>query len=273
MIVVESGGTKSTWVFKSESGKLNTIQTLGLHPQELSQYKQDAIRLLISSQKLEGESIYFYGAGCESPEAKVKITTFLEDLGLSVEQVQTDIYAACLAHLGNQAGIVGIIGTGAVAAMFDGEKVIQQTSGLGYILGDEGSGFDIGKRLLQRYFKGELPKEICESIEAYFNHESILHRIHEPDGRKFIAGLTKIVYEYPSEKSINEILTTAFSDFCETALLPMSKDFPVNFVGSVAFYFKDELKKALLIAGFEMGEVKKEAVLGVFDFLSSHISD
>lgn len=268
MIVVESGGTKSTWVFKSESGKMKSFETVGLHPQELSHVKQDAIRVLIDTQKLAGQIIYFYGAGCESPEAKTKIISFLEALGLEVNQVQTDIYAACLAHLGAEEGVVGILGTGAVAARFDGEKVIQQTSGLGYLLGDEGSGFDIGKRLLQRYFKDETPQTLTNAIDAYFGDASILHRIHEPDGRMWMAGLTKVIHQFPSEEVTNQILAEAFTEFCEKALRPLNRDFPIHFIGSIAFYFQEELKEALLIAGFKMGEVKKEAVYGVFDFLS-----
>lgn len=269
MIIVESGGTKSTWVFSSESSNIQSFETVGLHPQELSPEKKETVQSLIVSHQLQNEDIYFYGAGCESGEAKAKITSFLTELGLNVVQVQTDIYAACLAHLGKQEGIVGIIGTGAVAAKFDGEKVVQQTSGLGYLLGDEGSGYDIGKRLLQKHFRNELPQEISESINEYFNHKSILHRIHEPDGRMCIAGLTKIVHQFSSEKSMKEILGSAFLDFCEMALRPFNSNLPVHFIGSVAFYFQSEVKKALQKEGYTMGEVKKEAVFGVFDFLSS----
>ena len=268
MIVVESGGTKSTWVFDSANDR-KSVESVGLHPQELSLDKEKTIKEIIESQNLIGQSIYFYGAGCESNEAKVKITAFLEQFGLIVSQVQTDIYAACLAHLGNQSGIVGIIGTGAVAAQFDGEKVIQQTSGLGYILGDEGSGFDIGKRLLQGYFKKELPQEIAEAIESYFNHKSILHRIHESDGRMCIAGLTRIVHQFRNYNSIKSILNSAFTEFCKTALNPMDRDYPIHFIGSIAFYFQKELEESLIINGFEMGVVKKAAVNGVFDFLRS----
>lgn len=267
MIVVESGGTKSSWVFNPGKNR-KCIESVGLHPQELSKDKENTIKDLIQSENLQNHSVYFYGAGCESPEAKTKITNFLEGLGLEVKQVQTDIYAACLAHLGNQAGVVGILGTGAVAAQFDGDKVIKQTSGLGYILGDEGSGFDIGKRLLQYYFNNQLPKEISDSIEKYFNHKSILHRIHEPDGRMCIAGLTKIVHENREHSSIKKVLDQAFTEFCTTALAPLNNTNPIHFIGSIAFYFNEELEEALVKQGFSMGEVKKVAVFGVFDFLS-----
>ncbi|HZH86755.1 MAG TPA: hypothetical protein VFD77_05520 [Brumimicrobium sp.] len=268
MIVVESGGTKSTWVFYNSLGTKVDLVSVGLHPQELTSQKEKLISQLIDENQLKGREIYFFGAGCESQEAKVKVTRFLEEFSLNVQQVETDIYAACVAHLGNTEGVVGIIGTGAVAAHFDGQKVVQQTSGLGYLLGDEGSGFDIGKRLLQSYFGNELPKAIRQEIEIYFDHQSILHRIYESDGRMFIAGLTKVVYEFKSEPVIVKLLNESFLAFCETALHPLNPKHSINFIGSIAYYFEDELGKSISASGYQLGNVKKEAVHGVFAFLS-----
>lgn len=268
MIVIESGGTKSTWVFYTSSEKKATVGTVGLHPQELSKEKHEVISKLVQEHELEGEDVYFFGAGCESQEAKLKVKQFLEEFSLHVKQVETDIHAACIAHLGITEGVVGIIGTGAVAARFDGKKVIQQTSGLGYLIGDEGSGFDIGKRLLQSYFRNELSDELREKIEEYFNYKSILHRIYEVDGRMFVAGLTRIVYDFKSEPSIQKILDDSFVAFCETALKPLTIKTPVFFIGSVAYYFKNELNTSLLKSGFQLGDVVKEAVHKVFSFLS-----
>ena len=83
-----------------------------------------------------------------------------------------------------------------------------------------------------------------------------------------IAGLTKIVRQSSTEETIKEILSAAFSDFCEKALKPFESKLPIHFVGSVAFFFKDELSEALLKAKMKIGDVKKEAVFAVFDFLS-----
>lgn len=268
MIVVESGGTKSTWIFSTETRQRKRVETVGLHPQELSLAKRSSIQQLVKKYQLTGQSLYFYGAGCESQTAKLKITQFLAELGLQVKEVQTDIHAACLALLGNSKGVVGILGTGAVAAQFDGERIIKQTSVLGYILGDEGSGFDIGKRLLQHYFKADLSLELREAIEDYFEGEAVLHRIHEPDGRMFIAGLSKLAHQYRYEKEVKQILDSAFSDFYITALQELTDTFTVHFVGSIAFYFKDELRNTLSEHGLSLGNVEKEAVSGVFSFLS-----
>src|SRR5690554_3779618 len=196
MIVIESGGTKSTWVCHVKNESPKTILSVGLHPREISPSKEEVIQELVNEHKLAGREVYFYGAGCESPEAKFVITEFLEKLGLEVKQVETDIYAACIAHLGNKPGVVGIVGTGAVAAEFDGRRVVRITSGLGYMLGDAGSRFHIGKRLLQPYFNHTPSQEANSPTQAYLEHKTTSHRVYAPDGRMVVARLTRIVAEH-----------------------------------------------------------------------------
>lgn len=269
MIVIESGGTKSTWVFKDSNNDSQSITSVGLHPRELSPSKQIEILNLIQENNFEGEEVYFFGAGCESQEAKNDIILFFHQLNLNVILAETDIYAACIAHLGRKSGVVGIIGTGAIAAKFDGHNVIKKSSGLGYLIGDEGSGFDIGKRLLQEYFKNQLPDKIRVKVEDYFSQHSILHRIYAVDGRFVVAGLTKLVYEFRNEPIIRQILYQAFSDYCLTALDPLDVKSPVHFIGSIAYYFKKELSETLYRKGYQLGNIEKEAAYLVYAFLSS----
>src|SRR5690554_2534219 len=268
MIVVESGGTKSTWVFHDISGQQKSITTVGLHPQELSNSKLKVISDLIEVEQLQGSSVYFFGAGCESNEAKNKVIRFLEKFSLLVQQVETDIYAACVAHLGDTEGVIGILGTGAVAAHFLGHKIVQQTSGLGYMLGDEGSGFDIGKRMLQAYFRNDLSPGLNQAIKDYFSGKSILHRIYAPDGRKIVAGLTKIAFKYRELIEIQKVLSEAFADFYHTAIQPFGNIKEVFMIGSVAFFFQEELSKSLQLKGCSVSAVEKEAVFKAYRYLS-----
>ncbi|MBW7867906.1 MAG: hypothetical protein H3C31_06235 [Brumimicrobium sp.] len=267
MIVVESGGTKSTWVYRDASGQLTQKATVGLHPQELTDQKKTIFLQFIQENNFQQEEVYFFGAGCESKEAKTKIIQFLNLFQLNVRLVETDIYAACIAHLGNREGVVGIIGTGAVVAYFDGKNVKQITSGWGYILGDEGSGFDLGKRLIQYYLRGELSLTVRKKIEEYFQGHSIIHRVYEPDGRKFVAGLTKIIHEFLHESEVSELISQGFSDFCQTALKPLKTSIQeIHFIGNVAYYFENQLSNALTHHGYRLGSIKCEAAQAVYEF-------
>ena len=54
-----------------------------------------------------------------------------------------------LSALGKQAGVVLIVGTGSIALAQDEAGNVSRVGGWGHILGDEGSGYDIGRRGLQ----------------------------------------------------------------------------------------------------------------------------
>lgn len=270
MLVIESGGTKSTWIFGADASTYQTMETVGLHPQELSDEKQNTIADFIQKHSLSGASTFFYGAGCESDVAQKKIMNFLTTLSLHVIEINTDLFAACRAHLGNSEGIVGILGTGAIVAQFDGQKIIKKTSGLGYLLGDEGSGYDIGKRLLQAYYRNDLSTALCAEIDNYFENKPILHRIYAPDGRMVIAGLSKIAYRWRKEAVIRQLLKQAFTDFCITALNPLSLQhdkYEIHFVGSIAFHFSEELREVLVENEYEMGTIFPIAAQEVFHHL------
>ncbi|MDX1651688.1 MAG: hypothetical protein R3277_04295 [Brumimicrobium sp.] len=269
MIIVESGGTKSSWTFRDPvTRKLITRETVGLHPNEISEEKKGILNEFIAELP-DGEirnEIHFYGAGCEGNDGKTTILNELETYGFRKIHVETDLKAACLAVLGNNPGYAAILGTGAIAAAFDGNDVTKRTSGLGYILGDEGSGFDIGRRLLRSYFYKDLPEEIETEIKNYFHpHEDILHRIYRPDGRKIVAGLSLVAHSFKSEKTVCSLINQAFEDFYIMAILPLGKVRTIGFVGSIAFYFEKELREVLDKHNIEVLKIHQSAIQGLID--------
>jgi N-acetylglucosamine kinase-like BadF-type ATPase len=276
MIVIESGGTKSTWAYFDEvSSSVKLIETVGLHPREIDSNKTELIgELLKSNSNFQTTSqVYFYGAGCENQKGKDTIEKLFNSHGFSKVSVETDLKGACLALLGNQPGFTGILGTGAVAAQFDGKTIIKQTSGLGHLLGDEGSGFDIGKRLLNAYFSQDLPQNISNEIESFFSPEKdIIHRVYKPDGRMVIASLTHIVKKHSSEKVIQTILESAFTDYYNTALKKFSNISDINFIGSIAYHFENELISTLLKYNISVQKVHQTAIKPLFKYHRKHLT-
>lgn len=270
MIVIESGGTKSTWAYLDEnSSTIKLVETVGLHPREINSEKDQVLKefLNINSALQTNSHVYFYGAGCEKIKGKQTITQLFNAHGFKNISVETDLKGACLALLGNQPGFVGILGTGAVAAQFDGENIIRQTSGLGHLLGDEGSGFDIGKRLLNAYFNQKLPKKINETIEALFSPEKdIIHRVYMPDGRKLIASLTQVAKMYLNEKVIQAIIEAAFNDYCITALKQFPNISEINFIGSIAYHFENELTNVLSERKISIRKIHQSAIKPLYHY-------
>lgn len=268
MIVIESGGTKSTWAYLDEvNSSVKMIETVGLHPREIDSEKEKIIKAFLKENRAiqTDSSVFFYGAGCEKQKGKDTIKKLFNSHGFSKVSVETDLKGACLALLGNQSGYVGILGTGAVAAQFDGKNIIKQTSGLGHLIGDEGSGFDIGRRILNAFFNNDLPQSINEEIERSFLPEKdIIHRIYQPDGRKVIASLSHIAKKYSTEKEIQFILNSAFNNYYNTALKRLPQISKIGFIGSIAYHFENELKRTLLEHKIDVQKIYKSAIKPLF---------
>lgn len=263
--VVESGGTKSTWIFNDSQGNSKSFQTVGLHPYELTEGKKQIIITQLKQNDFPLEQpLYFYGAGCESTVGKLNISDLLSTIGIINHQINTDLLGACIACWGNNSGVTGILGTGAITAQFDGKQILQTKSGLGYLLGDEGSGFDIGKRLLNHYFNNQLSKEISIEIEQYFNgSDQILPKIYAENGRFIIAGLTKIVKRHEQNPTVKALLNKAFHDFHKTAIEPLNTS-TLKIVGSIGYHFQESLTNSLVQKDVSVTEVFQDAASSLF---------
>jgi len=272
MIVVESGGTKSTWVCRDSKGNLKKFILQGLHPQEINPEKVLAANDLISQNHLIGKDVYFFGAGCESSSGKKRITELLLEIGLNPKMIVSDVVGACMAVLGNDNGVAGILGTGAVAAYYQNQKVQQMTSGRGFILGDEGSGFDIGKRITVACLDGKFTNypDVEKSIHEYYGgKDKIVHACSGIHSRFKIAGLTEVIADYRENPIINKVLLNSFQDYTETAILPLRHDGRVGMVGSVAYFFREEFSKVLSSNDIVLTKVVIAAVDDIYAFVES----
>ncbi len=270
MIVVESGGTKSTWVYEDAAGDLKKSVLLGLHPQEITPQKSQAVNDLITRNNLTGREVYFFGAGCESESGKKIISKLLLEIGLVPKMIVSDVVGACMAVLGGEDGVAGILGTGAVAAYYKNNEVQEMASGRGFILGDEGSGFHIGKKITIACLDNALAEypDIEVLIHNYYGgKDKIVHACSGANSRFKIAGLTEVIAEYRTNPVIHKVIIESFQDFVQKAILPLKHDGQIGMVGSVAFYFKNELSNVLSNNNIELKKVALAAVDDIYTFI------
>lgn len=254
--VADSGGTNTKWLFDIDGEHTITIETDGLHPKELNEKKNKQLKNLLNTIKIDDFILHFYGAGCKNEENKKITENFLAEIGFKEHFVYSDLLGSCRACLGNKMGNVAILGTGAVGAHYSGDNVVISTSGLGYLLGDEGSGFDLGKRLLRLYFDKSLSQVVSTKIENYFgNEELILTSIYSEGGRKKIAGLARIVKQYENSSSIKSLINKSFNDFFKNSIKPLPKLDTIYLTGAVAYYFEDDLRKIFSEQGITIKEI------------------
>ncbi|MDE6715614.1 MAG: ATPase, partial [Muribaculaceae bacterium] len=218
-------------------------------------------------------SIYYYGAGIVSQATRDKIRNILQrHISEACEVlVETDLFGAARVLCGNNSGIACILGTGANSCLYDGEKIVDNVSALGYVLGDEGSGAVLGKLLVGDVLKRRLPKDLCEKFlkEYDLDMAKVVTRVYsQPGANRFLASLSPFLLQNIERKEIRDIVLRSFKDFFIRNISNYEnyKEYPINFVGSIAHYYHDILKEAAEATGCRLGKVVQAPLEGLVEY-------
>jgi N-acetylglucosamine kinase-like BadF-type ATPase len=274
-LIVDSGSTKADWVAISEQEKRVDLVTDGINsltqsPESMHLAMSSNIELVQIAPKVN--AVYFYGAGCSKGEAKEVITLVLQSLFTNATViVDTDLMACALATYSGKPIISCILGTGSNACHFDGNVIDQKIPALGYVMGDEGGGANFGKQLLSAYFYGNLPEDLKQEFDLKYNlsiQEVLANVYREPSPNRYLASFTEFIGEHKEHPFVNEIIESGFRSFLKTFVLcyGFSKEVSINFVGSVAFYFQEELKKVALELELKIGVVIQKPIEGLVKY-------
>lgn len=280
-LLVDSGSTKADWIAINDSGKvLFTSQSLGLNPEVLS--KEEIIERLedrfdISHNKTKATHLYFYGAGCGTDRMKNYLTEVFQEYFPNAEVlVHEDTYAAVYATTpeGEQA-IVCILGTGSNCSFYDGNTLHQKVQSLGYICMDDCSGNRFGRHLLRGYMFNKMPKEMAAELEKSFDVDVdvIKHNLYkEPNPNAYLATFAKFLIKHKDTDFCKKYIYSEMEDFVENYIKQYDnfREVPVHFVGSIAFYLKDELQEVLSKHGITLGNVLRRPIDGLIAYHILH---
>ncbi len=274
ILIADSGSTKTTWcALNPETRETTFTETSGINPFYLN--KKDILTLLKSeyhSSVMNFETIWFYGAGCanESSINRVKeaLARFFKSETINVE---SDLMAAARALCQTQPGIACILGTGSNSCAYNGREITAHVPPLGFILGDEGSGAVIGKRLLADVLKNQLPGHIIEKFFLRYqtSYNEIMENIYrKPSPNRYAAGFVPFIAKHEEEPALDEIIMEAFNQFICRNILQYNHhlELTIHFTGSIAWIFKQKLEKALLKHNLIMGQVVKEPINGLIQY-------
>jgi N-acetylglucosamine kinase-like BadF-type ATPase len=276
-LLVDSGSTKADWIAIDETGKVQfTTQSLGLNPEVLD--KEEIISRLedkfdISQNKDKVKQLFFYGAGCGTDRMKLFLKEIFQNYFKNAEvDVQEDTYAAVYATTpkGEQA-IVCILGTGSNCSFFDGKILHQKVQSLGYIAMDDGSGNRFGRHLLRGYYFNKMPKELAKEFEKEFNLDAdyIKENLYkEPNPNAYLATLAKFIIKHKENDFCKKIIKSELKKFAKNYIMQYDNchDVYVHFVGSIAFYLKDELEEILNNYDIKIGNVLRRPIDGLIAY-------
>ena len=267
-LIADSGSTKTTWLFRDGRNPDVTLHTTGINP---VRDKSETIESVLMPLARAGVTdVFFYGAGCIPPYSGM-VERVLQAVFPSARIfVESDLLGAARALCGHSEGIACILGTGSNSCLYDGERIIQNVSPLGWILGDEGSGAVLGRTLVGDLLKGQLPHWLLEAFETRFGltRASIIEAVYrQPQPNRFLASLVPFLAEQRREASIHDFLIRQFRLFLVRNVAAYERrDLSVNFVGGVAYQFEDELREASSLEGFDIGVVNRSPMDGMARF-------
>ena len=226
ILIADSGSTKTDWRLMDGSQEISQIKTKGFNPyyQEMDEMIQEIESALMPAlDSFPISTIYFYGAGCSTIERQKKISNALAPYFKETEIiVQSDLIGAARALSGNQPGIVCILGTGSGSCRYDGESVTKNIPSLGFILGDEGSGAWLGKKMVTDYLRGHMPKKCIETInqKLHIDKEIILEHVnHKPMPSRYLAGFAKFISENIDQTYFYKLLFDSFTAFAKNYII------------------------------------------------------
>lgn len=275
-LIADCGSTKIDWVLLKNGKVEKQVFTLGINAVMLTEEEirnRIAAELMPELGETPVEEIYFYGAGCISDEVCGNVARALRDNIPSAKtvEVHTDLLAAARALFGHDAGIACIMGTGSNSCYYDGEAIVNNVSPLGYILGDEGSGAVLGKILIGDVLKNQLPKELCEKFLKQYDLDrlTIIRRVYkEPQGNRFLASVTPFLKENIEIKEVHDLVFNSFKAFFVRNICqyPRHKELSVNFIGSIAYYYRPVLEEAAAAVGCHVGKIIKSPMEGLIEY-------
>ncbi len=96
---------------------------------------------------------FFYGSGCGVEENCIIVQEQLQVVFTKADiLVKEDLLGAAYAVYRGKPTMVCILGTGSNSCYFDGKDIKVELPSLGFLLGDDGAGSSMGKRIVKNFF-------------------------------------------------------------------------------------------------------------------------
>lgn len=246
ILIADSGSTKTEWLFSYEN-EMKIAVTQGLHPLFITEENLTKIIEieLPENFKQNVSQLFFYGAGCASKEGQEKIKRVLSKIFDSAKiEVASDLLGAAHACCGNKKGIVAILGTGSSVCQYNGKEIEIIRPSLGYVLGDEGSGNHIGKKLLNDFFTAKMPTDLFEKfVKKYaLTRENVIESIYRSEfPNRYLAAFALFAAEHIDTVYCKKIVKDSIMELFDHHIIPLyeKSKLPVSFNGSIAFYFQE----------------------------------
>ncbi|MDA8692842.1 hypothetical protein N9L92_02180 [Saprospiraceae bacterium] len=268
-LIIESGSSHSTWVILNDK-VIETQQLPGINPTAMPESIQ-VIEAYSSTYKEKIDKIFYYGSGVSSQQKAEQIRGLLSvQFPIADIEVVSDIVAACRSFDSPGLCIVSILGTGVNTVLYDGKNIKSSIRSLGYLIDEEGSGFNIGRLIIKRFLRSEMQKTDRDLFTSTYNlnpTELISDIYNHTQANFLIASYSKFLNK-STEELRNEILNENFNAYALNHIQKIDnyRDYNINFVGSIAYVFREELVEAMHEIGATIGEIIQSPIEGLIKY-------
>ena len=275
-LIADSGSTKTEWCLLKGNTK-NIFTSQGMSPYFIAGQQMENIinlEVLPSLKKAQVEELYYYGTGCANPGNARMVKKALKNcFPNAIIHVDTDVTGAAKALCGNEKGVACILGTGSSSCYYNGKRIVKSSPGLGFILGDEGSGAYLGKKVIQYYLYNTFDGDLRSRFDAKFvtNVNEILNAVYKESlPNRYLASFAIFLAENRGHYMVENIIEDGLNDFFYAQVYKYRESwkFPVHFTGGIAFGFKDVLQQMCESYQLQLGNVLKNPMEGLIKYHS-----
>jgi glucosamine kinase len=273
-LIADAGSSKTAWVLH-DGQKSKKFTSAGISPYFLTvpQIVDLLNKEVIPKMKnIVPDYICYYGTGCSAPEKAKEVKKALKiSWPSSTVEVHHDLFGAARGLCGREKGIACILGTGSNSCYYNGKKIVTNSPGLGFVLGDEGSGAYLGKKVVQYYLYNTFDPDLMDRFQSAFSTSKaeILNNVYRmPLPNRYLASFTGFLIDNRGHYMVENIIEDGFNDFFFTHICKYKESWtlPIHFTGSVAFGFKDVLKDLCNTYELKLGRVIKNPIEGLIDY-------
>lgn len=282
IIIADSGSTKTHLKIVNSNRQMEDVYISGINPfyqtEEEIHYNIES-RLIGKLDNMSVSKIYFYGAGCAFPEKKQVVNQALSEFFPHADiHIHNDLLAAARALFADKEGLVCILGTGSNSCHYQNGKIIKNVSPLGFILGDEGSGAVLGKKLvancMKNIYSADLVADFYKSCQT--TPAEIMEWVYKRTfPNRYLASLVPYIVENIDRQEMQDLVESSFQEFFQRNVTryQISTTIPLGFIGSIAYQFQDILKSVATQYGMTVSKIEKEPMQGLVKYHIEHINN
>lgn len=278
-LIADSGSTKTDWVLLDGDNKRHEFKSEGINPFfHTPETVAETLRKISFAPFSHADisEVFFYSAGTSNERnRKIMEEGFSKEFPEARLFIMHDLLGAARALFSDDSGIACIMGTGSNSCLYEGGKIAMNLGGHGYILGDEGSGMHIGRKVVRDFMSDLMPPHALAAFNAAFGltKDEISYAVYKKSfPNRYLASFSKFVQEHIEQPYFSALADDAFMKFFERYIIqyPNYRNRKVRILGSVGYYFEPQVRRRAMVYGIDIDHIIQAPIDGLVSYHLSH---